>query len=163
MSRESRRGATFEQQWCDYASRRLGADIERRAKNGRNDRGDVAGLRIRGKRTVVECKCRKSMDLAGWIGEAEELRQELRHDDHRHFLGHRRRRIREFGGLMRFENPERPTHERLVRMLGKPPWALVIDDYSDVPEEDTDNVGIIVWRGRVFKATGLVREVRDED
>ena len=64
---------------------------------------------------------------------------------------------------MRFENPERPTHKRLVRMLGKPPWALVIDDYSDVPDEDTDNVGIIVWRGRVFKATGFVREVRDED
>ena len=98
MSRESRRGATFEQQWCDYASRRLGADIERRAKNGRNDRGDVAGLRIRGKRTVVECKCRKSMDLAGWIGEAEDER--ANDDAEFGIVAHKRRGCGEkgFGG-----------------------------------------------------------------
>lgn len=71
MSSESRKGATFEQQWCDYAARKLGADIERRAKNGRNDRGDVAGLYIRGKRVVVECKNCRRMELSAWIGEAE--------------------------------------------------------------------------------------------
>ncbi len=72
MSKEARRGATFEQQWCDYASRRLGDDrIERRVKNGKNDRGDVAGLRIRGMRTVVECKCCARMELSGWLKEAE--------------------------------------------------------------------------------------------
>lgn len=71
MSREARKGATFEQQWCDYAARKLGADIERRAKNGRNDRGDVAGLYIRGKRVVVECKNCRRMELSAWLGEAE--------------------------------------------------------------------------------------------
>lgn len=71
MSKEARKGAEFEQQWCDYAARKLGSDIERRAKNGRNDRGDVAGLYIRGKRVVVECKNCKRMELSAWIGEAE--------------------------------------------------------------------------------------------
>ena len=72
MSREAKKGATFEQQWCDYAARRLGDDgIERRAKNGKNDRGDVAGLRIRGKRAVIECKCCNRLELSAWLKEAD--------------------------------------------------------------------------------------------
>ena len=72
MSRNARTGAAFEQQFCNYASRRLGDDrIERRVKNGKNDRGDVSGMRIWGKRTVVECKCCKKTELAEWLKEAE--------------------------------------------------------------------------------------------
>jgi len=72
MSREARKGAGFEQDWVDYVSKRLGDDrIERRVKNGKNDRGDIAGLLIHGKRTVVECKCCKRMELSQWLKEAE--------------------------------------------------------------------------------------------
>ena len=72
MSKEARKGASFEQDWCDYASMRLGDDrIERRTRNGKNDRGDVAGLRIHGKRAVVECKCCKRAELSEWLKEAE--------------------------------------------------------------------------------------------
>lgn len=51
-------------------------------------------------------------------------------------------------------NPPRPTRGKLEKMFGKPPWALFIDDYEVIPEEDTDCVGIIVWRNRIFAATG---------
>ena len=71
MSRESRKGATFEQQVASYMSKRLAGDIERRVKNGKNDRGDISGLRVRGKRCIVECKCCKKADLSGWLAEAE--------------------------------------------------------------------------------------------
>ena len=72
MSKEARKGAAFEQQVADYLARRLGdRGIERRAKNGRNDRGDIAGLMIRGERAVVECKCCRRTELAAWADEAE--------------------------------------------------------------------------------------------
>lgn len=45
--------------------------IERRAKTGAKDRGDISGLRVRGQRVVVECKDVARMDLSGWIREAE--------------------------------------------------------------------------------------------
>lgn len=71
MSKESRKGAKFEQQVAGHMSARLCGDIERRVKNGMNDRGDISGLRVRGKRCVVECKCCKQMNLSGWLEEAE--------------------------------------------------------------------------------------------
>lgn len=72
MSREMRKGAGFEQDTSDYLSRVLGDErIERRVKHGANDRGDIAGLLIRGKRTVVECKNCKRMELSAWLDEAE--------------------------------------------------------------------------------------------
>ena len=75
MSRESRKGNGFAEQFARYAARRLGDErIERRVLHGTKDRGDIAGLYIRGKRTAVECKCCNRMDLSGWIGEAEEER-----------------------------------------------------------------------------------------
>lgn len=99
MSSESRKGAAFEQQWVEYASRRLGDDrIERRVKNGKNDRGDVAGLKIRGKRAVVECKCCARMELSGWLKEAE---SEKSNDDAEFgIVAHKRRGCGEkgFGG-----------------------------------------------------------------
>ena len=75
MSREARKGATFEEMGARFFARVLGDDrIERRVKHGSKDRGDIAGLRIRGLKAVVECKNCKKMDLSGWIEEAEEER-----------------------------------------------------------------------------------------
>lgn len=71
MSKEARKGADYEQRVSDYLSEALGEDIERRAKNGKNDRGDIAGLYIGGRRVVVECKNCKEMRLAEWVDEAE--------------------------------------------------------------------------------------------
>jgi hypothetical protein len=47
--------------------------IERRAKNGRNDRGDVAGVRTsRGARVVIEAKnVTTGLNLKTWMNEAE--------------------------------------------------------------------------------------------
>ena len=45
--------------------------IERRAKNGAKDRGDVSGLIHMGGRIVVECKNTTRTNLAGWATEAE--------------------------------------------------------------------------------------------
>ncbi len=72
MSMQAQKGATFEQYTADYLAAALGDDrIERRVKHGTNDRGDIAGLRIHGKRVVVECKNHKRMELAEWVDEAE--------------------------------------------------------------------------------------------
>lgn len=72
MSRQSQKGASFEQDTADFFADALGDDrIERRVKHGTNDRGDIAGLRIHGKRVVVECKNHKRMELAEWVDEAE--------------------------------------------------------------------------------------------
>lgn len=72
MSRATQKGTTFETQFCDYCNKRLGGKtIERRAKHGTKDRGDISGMFMRGKPVVVECKNRKSMALAAWIDEAE--------------------------------------------------------------------------------------------
>ena len=75
MSKEGRKGASFEQLVADYLAAALQDDrIERRVKHGTNDRGDIAGLRIRGKRAVVECKNHQRMELAAWLDEAERER-----------------------------------------------------------------------------------------
>ena len=72
MSREMQKGAGFEQDVADFMADRLGDErIERRVKHGANDRGDISGLYVRGKRTVVECKNHKRMELSKWVDEAE--------------------------------------------------------------------------------------------
>lgn len=45
--------------------------IERRAKSGAKDRGDISGLVHMGGRIVVECKNTTRTNLAGWATEAE--------------------------------------------------------------------------------------------
>lgn len=46
--------------------------IERRAKSGAKDRGDITGLMIRGQRLVVECKDYSGRDrIPQWLKEAE--------------------------------------------------------------------------------------------
>ena len=75
MSKEGRKGASFEQLVADYLAAALDDDrIERRVKHGTQDRGDIAGLRIRGKRAVVECKNHQRMELSAWLDEAERER-----------------------------------------------------------------------------------------
>ena len=67
-------GTEFETLVTRYLAEELDDDrIERRAKNGRNDRGDVAGVRTsRGARVVIECKNESSgVSLKTWMNEAE--------------------------------------------------------------------------------------------
>lgn len=65
-------GTAFETAVVNYLADVLDDDrIERRAKSGAKDRGDVSGVRtIRGERVVIECKDVRSMNLSGWVNEA---------------------------------------------------------------------------------------------
>lgn len=75
MSKEMQKGTGFENDTAAFFAHALGDErIERRVKHGSNDRGDIAGLYIRGMRTVVECKNCKRQELAKWLDEAEEER-----------------------------------------------------------------------------------------
>lgn len=66
-------GARFERSIADYLARVLDDDrIDRRVRNGANDRGDVAGVRLRGERVVIECKDYGGRHkLPEWLKEAE--------------------------------------------------------------------------------------------
>ena len=73
-SRKSARaaGTRFESQVAGYLAEHVDDRIERRAKTGAKDRGDISGLRVRGQRVVVECKdYGGQLRLAAWIAEAE--------------------------------------------------------------------------------------------
>ncbi|MBR1445472.1 MAG: hypothetical protein IJ586_00085 [Alloprevotella sp.] len=71
MSRSKQKGTHFESQVAAYMSERLGAEITRAPLTGAKDRGDLRGLTVRGKRTVVECKNCKKMELSQWLDETE--------------------------------------------------------------------------------------------
>jgi hypothetical protein len=65
-------GTRFERTVADYLATVLDDDrIDRRAKTGAKDRGDIAGLRHMGGRVVIEAKDTTRTDLAGWAGQAE--------------------------------------------------------------------------------------------
>lgn len=66
-------GSLFESIVANFLAFRLNDDrIERRAKNGVNDRGDITGVRtIRGGRVVIEAKNVSKLNLSGWLREAE--------------------------------------------------------------------------------------------
>ena len=50
--------------------------------------------------------------------------------------------------------PKRPTLRRLTQLYGEPPWQLVItDEFGIIPQEATELVGSLVWRGVEFKKT----------
>ena len=63
-------GTKFETQIAAWLARRLQAPIERRAKTGRLDRGDLTGVTHGPHRVVVECKNTARITLAGWMAEA---------------------------------------------------------------------------------------------
>jgi hypothetical protein len=46
--------------------------IERRARNGSKDRGDISGVRLLGQRVVIECKDVATLALPQWTAEAQE-------------------------------------------------------------------------------------------
>lgn len=64
-------GTTFERQVADYLAQHIDDRIDRRAKTGSKDRGDIAGVRIWGQRLVLECKNTTRLNLAGWMNQAE--------------------------------------------------------------------------------------------
>lgn len=66
-------GSRFEKLVADHAAWVLKDDrIERRARNGSKDRGDIGGIRTPfGERVVVECKDTSRLELGMWINEAE--------------------------------------------------------------------------------------------
>ncbi|WIA99715.1 hypothetical protein [Curtobacterium sp. MCBA15_012] len=74
-------GQMFERSVADYLRDELDDRIDIRPKNGRNDRGDIGGVRTpRGERVVIECKNHQTMRLGPWLNEAE---QERGNDDAR--------------------------------------------------------------------------------
>ena len=66
-------GTRFESVIAEFLAFRLADDrIERRAKTGAKDRGDISGVRtIRSGRVVIECKDTARDNLPAWIREAE--------------------------------------------------------------------------------------------
>ena len=69
VNKPKRLGTSFEVDVCAFLRDHGFPLAERRAQEGRNDRGDVAGTPH-----VFECKNLKSIDLAGGI---DELKQEV--------------------------------------------------------------------------------------
>jgi len=64
-------GSSFERSTADYLAAVVDDRIDRRVKNGAKDRGDVGGVRIHGKRIVLECKNTAKTNLGTWANEAE--------------------------------------------------------------------------------------------
>lgn len=64
-------GTRFESQVVQYLKDHVDDGIERRAKSGSKDRGDVTGLFHLGQRIVIECKNHTKMSLGPWANEAE--------------------------------------------------------------------------------------------
>ena len=64
-------GTRFESQIADYLAEHVDDRIERRARAGAKDRGDVSGVRHRGARVVIECKNTTRATLGPWVNEAE--------------------------------------------------------------------------------------------
>lgn len=66
-------GSLFESQVAGFLADALDDDrIERRARNGNKDRGDIGGVRtVTQERVVVECKNTSRINLAGWASEVD--------------------------------------------------------------------------------------------
>ena len=72
MSASKQKGTAFERLIADFLARELADDnIDRRAMQGLNDRGDISGIRVGPYRLVVECKNVRTMALSAWVKEAE--------------------------------------------------------------------------------------------
>jgi hypothetical protein len=64
-------GAATERDVANYLAATLDDDrIDRRARNGNKDRGDIAGIRIHGQRLVIEVKDCARQELPAWTDEA---------------------------------------------------------------------------------------------
>lgn len=78
VNRNGAKGSAFERLIADYLRDQVDDRIDRRVKTGAKDKGDIANLRHRGHRIVVELKSVARLDLAGWL---EEARIERNNDD----------------------------------------------------------------------------------
>jgi hypothetical protein len=64
-------GTRFETSIASALAAALDDDrIERRARNGTKDRGDIGGVRLHGQRVVLECKDIMKLNLPEWTNEA---------------------------------------------------------------------------------------------
>ena len=64
-------GTRFESSIAAYLAEHVDDRIERRAKTGAKDRGDISGVRTpHGHRLVLECKDVARPDVPGWVREA---------------------------------------------------------------------------------------------
>jgi hypothetical protein len=90
-SRKSARaaGTRFERLIADALAAHVDDRIDRRVKTGANDKGDIAGWRFAGRRIVAELKDVASLDLSGWVNEAETERGN--DDAHAGIVIHKRR------------------------------------------------------------------------
>jgi hypothetical protein len=71
MSASKQKGTAFERLIADFLAWELADDnIDRRAMQGLNDRGDIAGVRVGPYRLAVECKNVRTMALSQWVKEA---------------------------------------------------------------------------------------------
>lgn len=64
-------GTSFERLVADYLRDVVDDRIDRRAKTGAKDRGDIGGVRIWTQRVVLECKDVSKIALSQWAIEAE--------------------------------------------------------------------------------------------
>lgn len=77
VNRSKAKGTAWERAVVDFLQQRGWPNAERRATNGRLDRGDIAGI----VGVVIEAKNARAMDLAGWWAETQ---AEVANDRARH-------------------------------------------------------------------------------
>jgi hypothetical protein len=74
-NRNQQRGTSFESSIAKALATELEDDrIERRARTGAKDRGDIGGVRLHSQRVVLECKnvaTGKVFHLPSWVDEAQ--------------------------------------------------------------------------------------------
>lgn len=70
MSKSKRKGTAWESAVVDYLRTHGAPHAERRALNGTKDRGDIAGV----PGVVIEAKSAARVELAAWLDEAEQER-----------------------------------------------------------------------------------------
>lgn len=71
-------GRAMERGTANYLASVVDDHIDRQVKTGSKDTGDVGGLRFHGHKIVVECKEVMTVDLPGWLREAEAERENLK-------------------------------------------------------------------------------------
>ena len=64
-------GTRFERLIADWLRDNVSEFIDRRAKTGNRDKGDLGGIRAHGQEVVAELKDHSRFDLAGWITQAD--------------------------------------------------------------------------------------------
>ena len=82
-------GARFERVIADWLAEHVDDHIDKRPKRGAKDRGDIGGWRFAGRRIVAELKDAATMNLGGWVRQAEVER--LNDDAHVGLVIHKRR------------------------------------------------------------------------